>query len=123
METDRINIFWFRRDLRLDDNTGLDAALREGLPVLPLFIFDRNITDALKADDARISFIYTALLAINRELAIRGSSVLVKHGFTSEIWEDLTGSYSINKVFFNRDYEPYATKRDKEITKFLGKKG
>ena len=43
----KINIFWFRRDLRLEDNTALDQALASGLPVLPLFIFDTNITDEL----------------------------------------------------------------------------
>lgn len=47
----KINIFWFRRDLRLEDNTGLDRALASGLPVLPVFIFDTNITDELSPEE------------------------------------------------------------------------
>ena len=54
----KVNIFWFRRDLRLDDNAGFKAALRDDLPVLPLFIFDKEILDKLPEDDARVSFIY-----------------------------------------------------------------
>ncbi|MGE5419346.1 MAG: cryptochrome/photolyase family protein [Chloroflexota bacterium] len=123
MASEKINVFWFRRDLRLEDNTGLDTALRDDLPVLPLFIFDRNITDDLKPDDARISFIYKALLSLNRKLAAFGSSILIKHGTPQQVWHELVTSYSINGVFFNRDYEPYAINRDKEITEFLKKKG
>lgn len=123
LQTEKINVFWFRRDLRLDDNTGLDEALNEGLPVLPIFIFDRNITDDLNADDARISFIYKNLQEINRELVALGSSLLVSHGIPQQVWHEMAASYNINKVFFNRDYEPYAIKRDKEITEFLRKKG
>lgn len=123
LQTEKINVFWFRRDLRLDDNTGLNAALDEGLPVLPLFIFDRNITDDLKPDDARISFIHNALFSINRELAAGKSSILVKHGSPMAVWEELAATFRINKVFFNRDYEPYAVSRDKEISDLLSKKG
>ena len=54
-----ISLFWFRRDLRLEDNRGLFNALKAGLPVLPVFIFDSNILDKLSnKSDARVSFIY-----------------------------------------------------------------
>jgi len=70
-----INIFWFRRDLRLDDNRALNKALNSGLPVLPVFIFDTNITDELPPDDPRISFIYETLSSVNLTLRKEGSSV------------------------------------------------
>lgn len=76
----KINIFWFRRDLRLSDNTALYRALNAGLPVLPVFIFDTDITDELQSDDPRISFIYSALYDINNELQKSGSSLLIKKG-------------------------------------------
>lgn len=47
----KINTFWLRRDLRLEDNTALDKALASGLPVLPVFIFDTNITDELPPEE------------------------------------------------------------------------
>ena len=62
---EKLTVFWFRRDLRLDDNKGLYKALTGRNKVLPIFIFDTNITSKLNKDDARLSFIYNALGGIN----------------------------------------------------------
>ena len=118
----KINIFWFRRDLRLEDNTGLDRALNEGLPVLPLFIFDTNIISELPEDDARISFIYKSLSLLNNEFRKTGSSISIYKGDPEEIWKILTGSFQINTVFTNRDYEPYGISRDKAVNILLREK-
>lgn len=119
----KINIFWFRRDLRLDDNIALNCALSSDLPVLPLFIFDDNITEELPADDPRISFIYDTLSGINTELNKSGSSPLIKKGDPEKIWNDLIASYDINSVYINKDYEPYAIARDHAVEKILNIKG
>lgn len=121
--TEKINIFWFRRDLRLDDNTGLNAALDSTLPVLPLFIFDENIIDEPGEADPRITFIHSSLLRMNDELKSRGSSIVVRKGLPLKIWDEIVSAYNIDCVFFNRDYEPYAIKRDADVTGFLRKKG
>lgn len=63
-----MNIFWFRRDLRLDDNVGLFHALSSGEDVLPIFIFDDSILSQLPKDDARITFIHQQLSIIQFEL-------------------------------------------------------
>ena len=117
----KINIFWFRRDLRLTDNIGLYNALNSGLPVLLLFIFDTNITDELQHDDPRISFIYETLSAINKELNTLGSSLLILNGKPETIWKELITSFEINKVYINKDYEPYAIQRDEAIEMILRK--
>jgi deoxyribodipyrimidine photo-lyase len=119
----KINIFWLRRDLRLEDNTGLDKALASGLPVLPVFIFDTNITDELPRDDARIGFIYETLSALNNKLQKKGSSVYVLKGNPDEIWNELAAAFDINAVYINKDYEPYAIQRDNVIEKLLEKNG
>lgn len=119
----KINVFWFRRDLRMDDNTGLSHALNSGLRVLPLFIFDTNITEDLPVDDHRISFIYETLASMNRELEEAGSSLCVKKGDPLRIWEELTMEYELESVFLNKDYEPYAIERDEKIVSFLKKSG
>ncbi len=98
-----INVFWFRRDLRLDDNTALTEALSAGLPVLPVFILDKNITGELPRDDARINFIYKTLSEINLSLKSYGSSLLFLEGDPVKIWEKLTADYEINAVFINKD--------------------
>lgn len=120
---EKVSIFWFRRDLRLEDNTGLMAALSSGLPVLPLFIFDKNITDDLKHDDSRIGFIYDTLVQLNNKIASEGSCILIKSGTPLRVWKELTSSFNIGSVYFNKDYEPYAISRDSEVTVYLRKKG
>lgn len=112
-------IFWFRRDLRLEDNTALDAALRSGLPVLPVFIFDSNILSDLKKDDARVSFIYSTLSVINNRLRNLGSGFHIVRGNPSTEWKKLIRDFNPGAVYFNRDYEPYARERDTAVEKIL----
>lgn len=118
----KINIFWFRRDLRLEDNIALYNALNSGLPVLPLFIFDTNITDELQHDDPRISFIYETLSSINTELKKSGSYVVIYKGDPAIIWKELVVSFDINAVYINKDYEPYAIQRDNAVEILLAEK-
>lgn len=117
-------VFWFRRDLRLEDNAALYRALSSGLPVLPLFIFDRNILDALPdRRDPRVSFIYNALRDIHHQLRKTGSGIRLEHGYPVEIWQKLLKELNIRAVFFNRDYEPYARQRDAEVEHLLNSAG
>jgi deoxyribodipyrimidine photo-lyase len=110
-----INIFWFRRDLRIEDNTALYHALAEGKPVLPIFIFDKNILSELPQNDARVSFIHSQLHKIDEALKKAGSSINVMKCTPLEAFEKLCNSYPVHAIYSNRDYEPYAIKRDKEI--------
>ena len=119
MNKQGITIFWFRRDLRLEDNVGLFHALQSEYPVIPLFIFDENILDSLPKDDARVGFIHDSLSKINTKLQGFGSSLLVKKGKTKQVWQELIQEFEVKEVFFNKDYEPYAIKRDLAIGELL----
>lgn len=119
----KVNLFWFRRDLRLEDNVGLFQATKSDMPVIPIFIFDENILNNLPKNDARVNFIYESLQSINEELTKLGSSIRIEKGTPIEIWKKLIKEYSINEVFFNRDYEPYARERDKEVYELLTQQG
>ena len=115
-----VNIFWFRRDLRLVDNAALYHALRNAKPVVPIFIFDRNILDQLEdKKDRRVAFIHNAITEIQEQLVKHGSSLEVYYGYPSDIFRNLLAKYHIDTVFTNHDYEPYATERDNEIEKVL----
>lgn len=115
-----VAIFWFRRDLRLDDNAALYHALRSGYKVLPLFIFDSEILSKLSdRADRRVLFIHQQLERLNTELKEFGSTVLVKVGKPVEIWKKLALEFDIKSVFTNRDYEPYAIKRDAQVDDVL----
>ena len=119
----KISIFWYRRDLRLEDNTGLFEALNENENILPIFIFDDSILDELPEDDARVNFIYESLSKINKQLNNHKASLQILKGQIDDVWEKLVTTYDIQKVYLNKDYEPYAIKRDQKIKEFLNSKG
>jgi len=119
MAGESISIFWFRRDLRLDDNTALYEALASGEKILPLFIFDPNILDELPKDDARVTFIVELLEGIQKELKRHDRSLAVFHDNPEKVFKKLVKEYTISTVYTNHDYEPYAQKRDKAIHQLL----
>ena len=111
-----IAIFWFRRDLRLADNAGLYQALRSGLEVLPLFIFDQNILDKLdNKKDLRVNFIHQEIQQLKEELVGIGSNLLVKYGTPETVLNELLSNQQIKAVYCNHDYEPNAITRDQKI--------
>ncbi len=119
----RISVFWFRRDLRLDDNAGLFHALKSGSPVLPIFVFDRNILDQLETKaDRRVEFIHSTLAALQQKLAQTGTSLEVFYGTPAEAFGRLIAKNDIAAVYTNIDYEPYARQRDEEVKKLLAAK-
>lgn len=120
MNKQEISIFWFRRDLRLEDNVGLFHALNSKYKVIPLFIFDEDILVKLPKNDARVGFIHESLSKINAQLQESGCSLLVEKGRTLEVWKSLIKEFDVKEVFFNKDYEPYAIQRDFAICELLG---
>jgi deoxyribodipyrimidine photo-lyase len=121
---EKISLFWFRRDLRLNDNTGFFYALQQEKNVLPIFIFDKNILDKLEEKaDARVEFIHEQVTKLSAELEGKGSSLLVKYGEPEAIFKSLLAEYELESVYTNRDYEPYAKSRDTAIENLLEEKG
>ena len=119
-EKDKVSIFWFRRDLRLTNNRGLYEALLTGVPILPIFIFDKNILEKISIkSDRRVDYIHQALTDINTTLKSMGCSLRTFYGTPKEIFKTLMDEFDIQNVFCNRDYEPYAIKRDTEIYNLL----
>lgn len=103
---------------------GLLNALRSSDPVLCLFIFDLEILNSLEnKKDARVEFIYKALLDLNTQLIVHNSSLVVKIGYPLKIFQHLINEYKIKAVFTNEDYEPYAIDRDKKINELLNQNG
>lgn len=114
--------FWFRRDLRLTDNTGLKAALDSGHKVQCVFILDDHILDQLPENDARVSFIYDELKKIDITLKKFKSSLLIGMGDPLDVWKELLNDDKFQGVYTNRDYEPYARERDKAIFEYCQQK-
>jgi deoxyribodipyrimidine photo-lyase len=119
----KITIFWHRRDLRFDDNAGLAAALGRDEPVLPLFIYDKEILDKLPKDDARLTFIFDHVEALGQEAHEAGGGLLARHGKVLDVFKQLLKDYDLAAVYTNEDYEPYATERDAAVAKLLQEHG
>jgi deoxyribodipyrimidine photo-lyase len=116
----KVSIFWFRRDLRLKDNVGFSEALKAKYPVLPIFIFDKEILDKLSKDDARISFVFETLQKMRSHLMdSHASSIAFFYGNPINIFKNLLQDYDVQSVYTNRDYEPNAKLRDSRIQQFL----
>jgi len=114
-----VNIFWFRRDLRTEDNHGLYEALKKDLPVLPVFIFDEEILKTLPQDDARVNFIHQRVQKLHNTL---NACLLVEKGIPTKVFDKLCSQYNVKAVYTNHDYEPYALERDRQIKDLLGQK-
>ena len=120
----RISIFWFRRDLRLEDNHALFKSLTSSNKVLPIFIFDPEILKQFPdIYDKRVSFIYQSLedmnLKINKEYK---SNIQYFYGKPIEVFKSLDEAYIIDSLYFNEDYEPYAIRRDNDIKDYFDSK-
>jgi deoxyribodipyrimidine photo-lyase len=113
-------IHWFRRDLRLEDNTALDAALQSGAAVIPLFILDDRILTQPTMGAGRLRFLRTALRDLDAALLGHNSRLVVVR--TDDAPRELNriaqevGAWS---VYLNRDYTPYAVQRDTRATRGL----
>ncbi len=127
MEKIKVTIHWFRRDLRLSDNAALYKALCSGLPVIPLFIFDRQIIDSLHQPgypevltaDRRVDFIHRALKALESNIRLYGSALITAYGEPVAVFKKLMSLFEIDSVFCNNDYEPSAIERDLSIEELL----
>ncbi|MEQ8904487.1 deoxyribodipyrimidine photo-lyase [Ekhidna sp.] len=119
MPKPQVTIFWFRRDLRLEDNRSLYHAHQEQYPVQPIFIFDSNILEDLPKKDARVEFIHQELVRLQGEITHQGGTMDIRIGDPIEVWKNLLDDYAIKAVWANKDYEPYARDRDQKVHDLL----
>ena len=123
MEVKKISVCWFRRDLRLNDNAAFYYSLKSDYPVLPVFIFDKNILSQLpQKKDKRVSFIHQTLKGLDDQLRKNGSSFYIIHDTPLKAFEKICDTFEVKEIFTNHDYEPYAIERDGKIKEFLSKK-
>ncbi len=108
-------IHWFRRDLRLTDNAALQSALNTGAPVIPLFIFDPAVLESPSYGAPRMAFMWRALRSLDAGLQQRGSRLLVRQGEPAVVLREVIEQTGASALYYNRDYTPYARRRDAAI--------
>ncbi len=113
---------WFRRDLRLLDNTALYHALNNGENVFCVFVFDTTILNELTdVTDQRVDFIWRSVIQLKQKIRNMGGELQVVKGNPIEEIPKIVLEFEINAVYFGEDYEPCAIERDKRIKQTLSK--
>lgn len=113
-------IHWFRRDLRLHDHLALAAAFQSGAPILPVFIFDPAILKSDWSGAPRLAFLLKALSSLDESLQAWGGKLLIRMGDPRQILPELIQTTGARGLYFNRDYSPFAQKRDQQVAQLVG---
>ena len=111
-------LFIFRRDLRLQDNLGLQRALDESSQVIPIFFLDPRQRDAhpYRSEPGR-RFIHQSLIHLNSALGALESRLLFRQGHPEDLLPELLKDWHVDQVIFNRDYTPFARRRDEAVVR------
>jgi deoxyribodipyrimidine photo-lyase len=112
-------IWWLRRDLRLQDNQALLAALEYSSQVIPVFILDQRLIDSRYSGEKRLAFLFAVLRSLNSDLQERGSRLILRQGNPLDELQKLLDETGASRVFAEPDYSPFAMQRDGEISRHL----
>jgi len=118
-----ITIFWFKRDLRTEDNTGLYHAIKESREVLPVYVLDDDILSSYPSDSKRLGFFFDALKKLDGELRELGSYLFVERGRAEEVIPRIVRTYNADAVYCNRAYGFSGISRDLKIEHFSKSSG
>lgn len=113
------SLFIFHRDLRLQDNTALLAALSESNTVMLAFIFDERQVDRIQNkyhSDPAVQFMLESLEDLEAQIEkVSSGRLSYFYGITDEVVAQIIKEEPIDAVYSNYDYTPFATKRDNAI--------
>ncbi len=112
MEKEKIEVLWFKRDLRVEDNPIISFA---NIKVLPIFIFDKNILKDLPKDDKRVNFIFKNVLNLKNKLKKENLDLAIFYGMPEDIFNYISEKFEISKIYSSSDNEKYSKLRDEKI--------
>jgi deoxyribodipyrimidine photo-lyase len=110
-----VAIWWIRRDLRLNDNQALDAALKAANFIIPIFVLDPKLIKSAWVGEKRLAFLYSGLRALDKDLRARGASLLIRHGDPEVVLAQLVHETGAERVFAEADVSPFANTRDQRV--------
>ena len=116
-------ILWFRQDLRLTDNSALDAAISRGGPIVPLFIFDHAEEHEWSLGGASRWWLHHSLKRLSDEIKERGNELIIKSGDARSVMGEVLRETGATSIFWNRCYEPRSIIRDTKLKQALVNEG
>lgn len=108
-------IFWFRKDLRLKDNTALNNALKNNDEVIPVYIIDPSFINSSETGDSKIKFIFDSLKDLSEKLNQAKSRLIIRFGKSDEQIIKLAQELEIKKIYFNKIYDSSYENSDEKI--------
>lgn len=112
-------IWWIRRDLRLTDNQALTAALTAATQIIPCFVLDSRLLHSPSVGERRKAFLFAGLRALDADLCSRGARLIVLRGDPATVLPRLAAESAARAVYAERDYSPYARRRDEAVARAL----
>lgn len=106
------SILWFRKDLRLDDNPALHAAIDAGGPVIPIYIREPDELNIGPLGAAQSWWLHHSLESLKSALKSLGSELVLASGKADDVLADIARKAGVKTVFVNRAYERTAYDRD-----------
>lgn len=107
------NIWWIRRDIRLNDNQSLHAALEGADYLVPLFIIEPELM--AEAAPKRRAFLLSALADLDTQLRKRGSQLILRQGPANKAFQSLSEELEDMAIYAHEDFSPFARHRDEDI--------
>ena len=111
-------IHWFRRDLRLSDNPGLNAAAAFSTQVLPVYIMSDWRLNHRWTGPMRQQFLCGCLKSLADDLKAIGGNLVIRQGDAVEELEKLAIESRAEAIFFNRATDPFGRSVEERV-KFM----
>lgn len=112
-------IVWFRKDLRLQDNPALWFAAQSGKPIIPLYILDTENQGKWETGAASLWWLHHSLASLQKSFGRHNTNLILRKGNPLKILEEIIKDTGADMIVWNRQYEPWAVKRDKSIKSSL----
>lgn len=110
-------IHWFRRDLRITDNTALAAAVAAHDHIVPVYIVSEWKGDHHWCGAPRQSFLCGCLASLAKNLETKGGRLIIRQGRADDVLEKLARQTQADAIYFNRDPDPFGRAMEKRLEK------
>ena len=110
-------VYWFRQDLRINDNVTLNAAAKTGCPIIFVYILDESKTNNWSIGAASLWWLHHSLVKLSASLKILNAKLILRKGIVIDELDKIIKETNANALYFTRLYEPYNSKIENEINK------
>jgi len=110
-----INILWFKKDLRIDDNEALIESLKDR-DIIPIYIIEKEIWMQKTHSDRQWQFCKESLIDLRNELAEIGHPLIIRTGNVINIFDEISSKFKIKGIYSHQETGDWLSyKRDQKV--------